>query len=97
MAEKAIAGNLCRCTGYRPIADVCKSFAADVDMEDLGFNSFWRKGDNKDSKLSRLPQYDHNQTNSRFPLFLKEQNAKIERKQRKNMKEINDDNSESYR
>ncbi|KAG5109568.1 hypothetical protein JHK82_038791 [Glycine max] len=72
VAEKAIAGNLCRCTGYRPIADVCKSFAADVDMEDLGFNSFWRKGDNKDSKLSRLPQYDHNQTNSRFPLFLKE-------------------------
>ncbi|KAL2316963.1 hypothetical protein Fmac_030839 [Flemingia macrophylla] len=71
-AEKAIAGNLCRCTGYRPIADVCKSFAVDVDMEDLGLNSFWRKGDSKDFKLSRLPQYDRNQTISRFPLFLKE-------------------------
>ncbi|TKY57049.1 Abscisic-aldehyde oxidase [Spatholobus suberectus] len=71
-AEKAIAGNLCRCTGYRPIADVCKSFAADVDIEDLGFNSFWRKGDSKDLKVSRLPQYDRNQTNNRFPMFLKE-------------------------
>ncbi|XP_027332426.1 abscisic-aldehyde oxidase-like isoform X2 [Abrus precatorius] len=71
-AEKAIAGNLCRCTGYRPIADVCKSFAADVDMEDLGFNSFWRKGDSKDLKLSRLPQYDRNQMDNRFPMFLKE-------------------------
>ncbi|RDX68449.1 Abscisic-aldehyde oxidase [Mucuna pruriens] len=71
-AEKAIAGNLCRCTGYRPIADVCKSFAADVDMEDLGFNSFWRKEDSKDLKVSRLPQYDYKQMNSRFPTFLKE-------------------------
>jgi len=71
-AEKAIAGNLCRCTGYRPIADVCKSFAADVDMEDLGFNSFWKKGENKDLKVSRLPRYDRNQLSSRFPTFLKE-------------------------
>ncbi|RVW19332.1 Benzaldehyde dehydrogenase (NAD(+)) [Vitis vinifera] len=70
-AETAIAGNLCRCTGYRPIADACKSFAADVDMEDLGFNSFWRKGDSKEVKLSSLPLYNHNDEICTFPQFLK--------------------------
>ncbi|PWA65673.1 abscisic aldehyde oxidase 3 [Artemisia annua] len=65
-AEKSISENLCRCTGYRPIADVCKSFASDVDMEDLGLNSFWKK----DAKLDKLPFYDPKQICT-YPDFLK--------------------------
>ncbi|KAE8705768.1 Indole-3-acetaldehyde oxidase [Hibiscus syriacus] len=72
-AEKSIAGNLCRCTGYRPIVDVCKSFASDVDMEDLGFNSFWRKGESNEVKLSRLPRFDRNDAIRVFPEFLEKE------------------------
>ncbi|XWS73778.1 hypothetical protein CRYUN_Cryun02cG0158400 [Craigia yunnanensis] len=72
-AEKSIAGNLCRCTGYRPLVDACKSFAADVDMEDLGFNSFWRKGESNEVKLSRLPPYNRKNATCVFPEFLKKE------------------------
>eukprot|EP00252_Welwitschia_mirabilis_P005228 TRINITY_DN1571_c0_g1_i1.p1 TRINITY_DN1571_c0_g1~~TRINITY_DN1571_c0_g1_i1.p1 ORF type:complete len:1281 (+),score=269.60 TRINITY_DN1571_c0_g1_i1:1241-5083(+) len=55
-AEKSISGNLCRCTGYRPLTDVCKSFAEDVDLEDLGLNSYWTKKELPNR--SKLPAYN---------------------------------------
>ncbi|KAG6530876.1 hypothetical protein ZIOFF_004638 [Zingiber officinale] len=67
-AQKSISGNLCRCTGYRPIADVCKSFAADVDLEDLGLNTFWNNPDY--ANVDRLPPHNQGQICT-FPEFLK--------------------------
>ncbi|XP_031475190.1 indole-3-acetaldehyde oxidase-like isoform X1 [Nymphaea colorata] len=73
-AATAVVGNLCRCTGYRPIIDACKSFAQDVDMEDLGLNSFWKKGEVADVK--KLPLYIPNKVCT-FPYFLRNENKQM--------------------
>ncbi|EFJ26415.1 hypothetical protein SELMODRAFT_97494 [Selaginella moellendorffii] len=68
--EQSIQGSLCRCTGYRPIVDVCKSFGSSVDVEDLGLNIFWK--DRKDGRMELLPCYDPGD-DPKFPEFLKQE------------------------
>ena len=48
--------------------DVCKSFAGDVDLEDLGINSFWKK--NEPADPNKFPSYNPTVVCT-FPDFLK--------------------------
>ncbi|CAM6091193.1 unnamed protein product [Calypogeia fissa] len=77
-AIKSIAGNICRCTGYRPIMDTCKSFSGEVDVEDLGLNSFWASKEKADATL--LPHYNP-EKDPKFPTFLIEE---LESRNKKN-------------
>lgn len=61
-AERSIAGNICRCTGYRPLLDACKSFCHEVDVEDLGLHHF----------DGGVPAYDSDR-DPVFPQFLIEE------------------------
>jgi len=34
--EELLDGNLCRCTGYRPVLDALKPLGSDFDLKELG-------------------------------------------------------------
>ncbi|KAG0562492.1 hypothetical protein KC19_9G150900 [Ceratodon purpureus] len=74
-AERAIAGNLCRCTGYRPLLDTCKSFSDEVDIDDLGLREFYEE--------NGLPPYDPTR-DPIFPQFLIEEYEARESLEREN-------------
>lgn len=67
--ENSFGGNLCRCTGYRPILDTMKSFASnceydfvDVDIEDLKICPKVGKVCDRKCKIPKMVKFNGDRT-----------------------------------